>query len=517
MGILSKTKGIINRTSDRKEMVQRKSILQKVLLNVVLLVLFLIVQPGIYAQQPNVVLFIADDLGWADLSCYGNRFNESPHIDGLAKDGILFTSAYAGAPVCSPSRASLQSGQYPVRTGIIDFMLGHWRPFEEVVVPKNRQQYLPLETVTIAETLKKSGYKTGYFGKWHLGEGSEFHPLQQGYDEAYVGSGFYNVKYVPTRTGLEDKVSADQLAYFGDEFIDKHKSEPFFLIISYSDVHVPYDAEQELIDKYLDKPRVDGYPCHAVYAAMIEQMDKSIGRVLKKLEKENLLDNTLVVFTSDNGGSVSENPYPGITEGKFPIIHTTKRDTYPVDSPLQYMGTSNLPLRNEKGTVFEGGIRVPLIVCWGGNMSKGTQCDVPVIGIDLYPTIADVIGAALPRNQILDGVSIKPLFRGQGVERPYIFWYYPVYHHDVPSAAVRSGEWKLIRNLVDNTETLYNLKYDIGECTDLSKVYTDKLKELSEALTQWQREVRACVPVANKDFNADKRHVWGIHPDSVKH
>lgn len=492
----------------------------KIFQHITILLMLLVVCWELRAQekrtQPNIIFILADDLGWADLSCYGNQFNESPNIDKLARHGIRFTDAYSASPVCSPARASILSGQYPARTGIIDFIPGHWRPHEEVVVPMNRTQYLPTEIVTVAETLQKVGYATGYFGKWHLGDKFDHHPINQGFDEANVGVGYYNVKYSPPRESARDKISSEQLADFATEFIARHKAHPFFLFVSYFDVHVPYNAKEELIEKYLHKPNDPNYPCNAVYAASIEQMDQSVGRVVRRLEKMGLLDNTLIVFMSDNGGSVSENKYPNIKEGKFPVIAADRHHVYAVDDPLQYIGTANTPLRNEKGSVYEGGIRVPMIVSWSGRIKGETVRSEPVTTVDLYPTFVDVAGTTMPETQVADGLSLKSLFFGETITRDYIYWHYPVYHHDVPAAAIRNNDWKLIRNLVTNSYVLYNLKVDISESTDLSDVYPHKADELAKKLSSWQQEVKAPFPIPNADFNEEKRFIWGTHPTKIR-
>ncbi len=284
-------------------------------------------------KKPNIVFILADDLGWADLQCYGNKFNETPHLNKLASEGMCFVNAYATCPVSSPTRASIQSGQYPARVGVIDFIPGHWRPYEEVIVPKNRTQYLPEDIVTIGEIMKKAGYKTGYFGKWHLGDDPKHHPLNQGYDEANVGQGYYNVKFTPPRAEGSPKRFSELLADFGEEFIEENKTKPFFLFLAHFDVHVQLNADQDLIDKYLHKPHAEGYPCNAVYAAMIEHMDKSVGRIMKKLDESGLSDNTIVIFFSDNGAIITENKYPGIKENMMPMIAPTKRYIYE-NSPL---------------------------------------------------------------------------------------------------------------------------------------------------------------------------------------
>ena len=462
-------------------------------------------------EKPNIIFILEDDLGWADLPMYGNKFNEAPNLTKLASQGVQFSNAYAAGPVSSPTRASIMSGQCPARVGIIDFIPGHFRPYEEVTVPRNRTQYLPEEVVTIAESLKKAGYATGYFGKWHLGEETNHHPLNQGFDEANIGQGFYNTIFKPAREQSKDKIISERLTDFGIDFIDKHKKEPFFLYVAHWEVHCPYDSEKELIDKYLKKPKVDGYPCNAVYAAMIEQLDKTIGRLLEKLDKEGLTNNTIVFFYSDNGGVISENKYPEIKEEKFPMLMPSKQQIYKDDNnPLQYIGTSNAPLRGEKATLYEGGIREPLIIKWPAKLKGGKRTKAIVSSIDFYPSFLELAGVEKPENQVLDGISLLPcLLKNEFDADRVLFWHYPVYHHDVPAAAVRKGEWKLFKNLVTNTVVLYNLTVDLGETTDLSAVYPDKTKELNQLLENWQKEVKAEFPIPNPNFDKNKRYEWG--------
>jgi len=467
------------------------------------------------ARKPNIVFILADDLGWADLPVYGNKFNEAPNITKLASQGMRFTNAYAACPVCSPTRASIMSGQYPARVGIIDWIPGHWRPYEEVTVPVNRTQYLPEEIFTITEALKKSGYATALYGKWHLGSKMEHHPLNQGFDEANVGQGYYNVRFDPPREESPDKIMAERLADFGIDFIERHRDKPFFLFLSHWDVHVQFDAEQSRIDKYLKKPTVAGYPCHAVYAAMIEQLDHSVGRVLQKLESLGLRENTLVVFFSDNGGQISNDRYPGVEEEKMPLLVPSRNGLYSVGNPLRYIATSNLPLRGEKGNLYEGGIREPLIVSWPGRIKPGTVSKALVSSVDFYPTFLELTGAKKPVNQVFDGVSILPaLLKDEyGPERA-IYWHYPVYHHGFPASAIRKGDWKLIENLANGTLELFNLKTDLSESTDLTKAFPEKTKELYFLLKDWQKEVKAEFPVPNPWFDASLRFEWGKHPDS---
>jgi arylsulfatase A len=456
--------------------------------------------------RPNIVFILADDLGWADLPAYGNTFNEAPHIDKLAAEGVRFTNAYAACPVCSPTRASIQSGQYPARVGITDFITGHWRPYEEVIVPVNRTQYLPEEIVTIGEALKDAGYATGYFGKWHLGNNPEHHPLNQGYDEANVGQGFYNVSFNPPREINSPKRLSELLTDFGESFIENNRDNPFFLFLAHYDVHVQLDADQELIDKYLNKERKDNYPGNAVYAAMIEHLDLSVGRIVAKLEETGLEENTIIIFYSDNGGLISR-------FDKIPLLAKDKLPVYEND-PLQYIASSNAPLRAEKGTVYEGGIREPFIVKWPAKIKKGWVSEALVTSVDFYPTLLEIAGAEKHVGQVLDGKSLLPeLLDGFYNPDRAIFWHYPVYHHDVPAGAVRKGDWKLIENQVTRKVSLFNLRADISEAMDLADLFPEKTNELKTLLQNWQKEVNAEFPVPNPEFDETRRYEWGVHPD----
>jgi len=460
-------------------------------------------------KPPNIVFILADDLGWADLPSYGNKFNEAPNIEKLASQGVQFNNAYAANPVCSPTRASIQTGQYPARIGINDFLPGHWRPYEQLIVPTNKTQYLPLDYETIGEVLQKAGYKTGYFGKWNLGFTEKHYPKNQGYDESvvYNGGGFfdYNETMAPQTNFPEGTVLSEALTNLSVDFIDKNKDQPFFLFLAHYDVHVQLEAQDELIKKYLNKPKVDGYPSNAVYAAMVENVDTSVGRIMNKLEELNLSDNTIVVFFSDNGGLVSR-------FDEIPLVAKRNLHYYENDS-LQYIASSNKPLRAEKGTVFEGGIREPLIVKWPGKTKAGTKSDALIGGIDFFPTFAEMANAKIS-NQIIDGKSIVPDIIGESKDyERVIFWHYPVYHHDVPAGAVRKGDWKLIQFFDDNHLELYNLKNDIGETKDFTDEYPEKTKELFTLMEGWRNSVDAAMPVENPNFDENKRHEWGRHPD----
>ncbi len=461
-------------------------------------------------NQPNIIFILADDLGWADLPLYGNKFNEAPNISLLAEEGMRFDNAYAACPVCSPTRASIQSGQYPARVGITDFIVGHWRPYEEVIVPINRNQKLPLANITIAEKLKEKGYSTAYYGKWHLGWNEDI-PTNQGYDEqaVYNGGGFYGFpKHIdPPQEFPENQILSEALTDLSISFIERNKDNPFFLFLAHYDVHVQLDAQQELIDKYLKKDKVDDYTCNAVYAAMIENIDRSVGRIESKISELGLEEETMVIFFSDNGGLSAR-------FDEIPLIHKSKLFNYE-DDTLRYIATSNKPLRGEKGTVYEGGIREPLIVKWPGKIKQGSLNNSIVSSVDFYPTFLDITGITPDPEQKLDGISMMEILLSgeQVVERP-IFWHYPVYHHGVPASVVRKGDYKLIENLVDGSLELYNLKTDISEKNNLTDINPQIRKELYGILKSWQKDVKAEFPRSNPDFDPSRRFEWGKIPSS---
>ena len=464
-------------------------------------------------ERPNIVLIMADDLGWADLPCYGNQFNEAPHLDLLAQQGMRFTNAYAAAPVCSPTRVSIQSGQYPARLGINDFMIGHWRPYEKLRVPINKTQYLPHDITTMAEALQGAGYATGYYGKWHLGwEGSM--PDAHGYDDHRVHSRgtFYNLKtknaISPPDDSIDDEIRVSELLTdYSLDFIEENKEKPFFLMLSHYDVHVQLDADKDLIDKYLQKESWGDYPSNAIYAAMIEHIDRSVGRVMDKLKSSGLEENTILIFFSDNGGLVSR-------FDKIPLIVDDKQEIYE-DNDLLYVASSNAPLRAEKGTIYEGGIREPMIVRWPGKIKANTTSDHVMTSVDFYPTFLELSESIGDTSHILDGKSLVQSFTEQkeNLDRP-IYWHYPVYHHAEPAGAMRQGDWKLIENFTDNSLELYNIKEDIGEQNNLASTHSALAEEMQQSLSQWRSSVNAKLPVANPDFDESRRYEWGRHPDS---
>lgn len=445
---------------------------------------------------PNIVFILIDDMGWPDVEPYGHEFHETPHINQLAADGMRFTNAYAASPVCSSTRASIQSGQHPARVGITDFIPGHWRPFEALTVPINRTQWLPREVITVGEALGDAGYTTGYFGKWHLdGFDAVSLPTVQGYVEARTrrgGAHFdFGDMFEPPYTDLpDDAYLADVLTDDVVEFIDIHSDAPFFVTLAHYAVHIPLEAKEPTVEKYRNKDKPAQGINNPVYAAMIEHVDDSVGRVLQKLDDAGIADHTVVVLYSDNGGL---------------------RERF--DKSTGVIVSSNAPLRDEKGTVFEGGIRVPFIVKWPGVVERGSSSQALMASPDIFPTFADIAGAELPASQIVDGESLVPVLKGgeQSDDRA-IYFHYPHYHHMVPAGAVHQGDWKLIEFYDDSHVELYNLADDIGESHDLSEALPVKVADLRALLAAWREDAGALMPTVNERFDPERRGEWGEHP-----
>jgi arylsulfatase A len=433
-----------------------------------LVAVFALVGAGRAATPPNIVLILADDLGWADLPAYGNTFNETPRLDRLAREGMRFTQFYAG-PVCSPTRANLQSGRDQARFGITQHIPGHRRPYARLsdpVVPS----HLPLEVETFAERLRSAGYATGYFGKWHLG-GEGFSPTDQGWDKAIEFTG----NTVPPRIAgsTTPRRSTDFLAEQAIAFIQSAKSKPFLVQVSPSAVHIPLSTTPELLKKYQAKTPMANYPSRPEYAGLLEELDQCVGRIVDAIDQAGLRDNTLIVFLSDNGGLVHEQ------SGR--------------------VVTSNAPLRGEKGQLYEGGIRVPAIARWPGRIPAGHTSDVPAMTHDLHPTFLALAGVKAPPAGALDGVSIAPLLTDPRatLARETLYWHLPHYHHSTPASAIRRGDWKLIEFFEDDTVELYDLARDPGEKTNLASREPQRAQELRAALATWRREVGARLPQPN--------------------
>lgn len=445
------------------------------------------------AKPPNIIFIMADDLGWTDLAVQGSKYYETPNIDRLAAQGTRLLSHHH-CQNCQPTRAALMSGQYAPRTGVytvggIDRFDWTSRPLR----PVDNVTSLPLDKITIAQTLKAAGYATGMFGKWHLGESGEHHPGKRGFDEAISSAGkHFDFATNPKTDYAKGTYLADFLTDKAEDFIRRHASAgsaPFFLYLPHFGVHSPKQAKEELIARFKPKAAAGGHH-DPVYAAMIASVDESVGRVMALLDELNLADNTVVIFTSDNGG-VGGYTREGIKKGG---------DT-----------TDNAPLRSGKGSLYEGGTRVPFIVRWPGAAKPGTTTEVPTIHVDVYPTFLEIAGAKPPADYPLDGESLVPLFRDAGakLKRNAIFQHMPGYlgagegtWRSTPVSLVQSGEWKLMEFLEDRRFELYNLREDIGEKTNLATQQPEKAKELRAKLVAWREAINAPMPTANTDIKA---------------
>ncbi|MEO7319056.1 MAG: sulfatase [Chthoniobacteraceae bacterium] len=446
--------------------------------------------------RPNIVFILADDLGWADLGCYGSKFYETPHLDRLAKQGVRFTAAYAACNVCSPTRASILTGKYPARLHLTDWLPGRTdRPDQKLNRPVILQ-HLPLEEVTIAEALKEGGYSTAFIGKWHLG-GPALYPEKQGFDVNIGGCdkghppSYFSPYRIPTLPdGPPGEFLTDRLTEEAVKFIESAKGKPFFLYLSHYAVHTPLQARPEVIAKYQAKAgqlasaepefitdlgrQVRQIQRHATYAAMIESLDDSVGRVMNKLEELGLDRNTVIVFTSDNGGLSTAEGSP----------------------------TSNVPLRMGKGWNFEGGVREPLLVSWPGVAEPGSVCDAPMISTDYYPTLLEMARLPSRPQQHLDGVSLVPLLQGGTAPERALFWHYPHYSNQGggPGGAVRVGDFKLIEGFEDMRVQLFNLQTDVGEKHDLAAQMPEKTVALRGQLHAWREVVQAQMMTPNPDY-----------------
>lgn len=424
------------------------------------------------ADRPNFIVILADDLGWADLPCYGNRFHETPAIDRLAAEGMRFTCFYSGA-VCSPTRSNLQSGRHEARYGITQHIPGHRRPFAKLIDPAVPLQ-LPLEAETLAERLGAAGYATGYFGKWHLG-GAGFGPAEQGWKTVLE---FQKHEVPPAVSGSEGpRRAAAFLTGKAVDFIEEHRAEPFLLQVSHYAVHLPLSTTPALLEKYRKREKVPGFPCLPEYAGLLEELDTSVGDIVAAVESLGLAEKTMIVLLSDNGG----------------LVHDQSGKTY----------TSNAPLRGEKGTLYEGGIRVPAIVRMPGLVPAGTVCEEPSVTTDIPSTVLDLAGLAPAEGEPLDGLSLLPLLRDPVATFPHrtLYWHLPHYHHGTPASAIRRGEWKLIEFFEDGAVELYKLSSDVGESKGLAAENPAKTNELREALAAWRSAIGARLPVPNPDHD----------------
>jgi arylsulfatase A-like enzyme len=439
-------------------------------------------------QRPNVVFLLADDLGWTGLGCFGSDFYETPNLDRLAESGMKFTNAYAACTVCSPTRASIMTGMYPARLRLTDFIAGQNRPWAKLRIPAWNKG-LDHSYVTLAEALRDAGYKTAQVGKWHLNHAgrpvAEYGPESHGFEIA-IGKPRGTKGYVlPQRASESDESGSgyltDHLTDKAVEFIDETKDKPFFLYFAYHTPHTPIQGRKDLVEAFTKKVNADAVHKNPVYAAMVASLDQSAGRILERLDRHGIADNTLVIFTSDNGGLTQRyGKHDGFTE--------------------------NLPLRHGKGSAYEGGVRVPTIIRWPGVTKPGAVCDKPIISMDFYPTILDVTSAAGDKkhNKSVDGVSAAPLLRDSKatIERD-LFWHYPHYHAggDSPYSAVRSGDWRLIEFHEDSSLALYDLAADPGEQKNLARQVPTMAKELHNRLKNWREQIEAQMPSPNPNYD----------------
>jgi len=519
-------------------------------LRLLLLALVLSVARTLAAERmPNVVLFLVDDLGWRDLGSYGSTFHETPNLDRFARESVRFTQAYSACHVCSPTRASIMTGKYPARLHLTDWLPGRREfPFQRLTNAKVRP-HLAFEETTLAEALKEHGYATGHFGKWHLGEDPSG-PLQHGFDVQIPrwNKGWPNAGYhAPFRLDalsdapgdyLTDRLTDEALAY-----IEQNKDRRFFLYLSHFAVHDPIQGRADLVAKYQAKLQrhaaaspspfiLEGNPDaknplgraeldalikddafrehqvlpnqtvkikqqqdNAQFAAMVDNMDANFGRVIAKLAALGLSENTIVIFTSDNGGMSAAN------------FGRPDRVIPPNNLDAAY-ATSNLPLRGAKGWLYEGGIRVPLMIKWPGRSERGAVSSVPAISPDLYPSILEMIGVPARPTQHPDGVSLAGILRGEKqLAREALYWHFPHYsNHGMqsPGAAIRQGDYKLLEYFENQSVQLFNLREDVGEQRDLSREQPALAKKLTTMLHEWRKRVSAAMMDPNPNYTGPR-------------
>ena len=456
----------------------------KLLLLATLALVSLLTDGARAAGKPNIVFILADDLGWTDTATYGSKYYETPNIDRLATQGMKFTR-YHNCQNCQPTRAALMTGQYGARTGV--YTVGGIGRFEwegRPLRPVDNVTELPLDRATVAQQLKAAGYSTAMFGKWHLGNEGAHHPGKRGFDEAIVSMGqHFDFATNPKTEYPKGQYLADFLTDKAVDFIKRHKDGPFFLYLPHFGVHSPHDAKAELVDKFKPKAPVGGHK-NATYAAMIYSVDESVGRIMALLDELKLAENTVLIFSSDNGGVGGY-----VREG------------------IKQAGdiTDNAPLRSGKGSLYEGGTRDPFIVRWPGVTRPGSTTDVPAIHVDVFPTFLEIAGAAKPA-QPLDGESLVKLFRdpAASLQREAIYQHFPGYlgagkdsWRTTPVGLIEVGDWKLMEFFEDGRLELYNLHDDIGEAKNLANEMPEKAKELHTKMLAWRTEIKAPMPSAN--------------------
>lgn len=497
------------------------------------------------SEKPNVVFILIDDMGWRDLGCFGSDFYETPNIDRMAQDGIRFTSAYSSCHVSSPSRASILTGMYPASLGLTDWLPGRREyPFQRLGTTEVAQD-LPSGAETIAETMRSNGYHTALIGKWHLGETGSV-PQEHGFDihipDGYL-RGWPNTYYAPFGMngydGEEGDYLTDKMTDEAVNYIVQSRNEPFFLLLSHFAVHDPVEGRPDLVAKYTEKLKnmpvsrlapyiLEGnpddpnalspaelrklmddpvYAQHRIlphnlvkikqiqdnvhFAAMVESVDESVGKIVSTLDSLGLSENTILIFYSDNGGMSAANY--GNPNRVIPAGQTDKA-----------YSTSVAPLRGGKGWMYEGGLRVPMIVKWPGKIKRGSVSDIPVTGPDFYKTIVSMTGAEAPEGAGKDGMDLYPAMKGKKMEKRALFWHFPHYsNHGMlsPSGAVRLGDYKLIEYYWNGTVQLFNIAEDECETTDIASEHPEIVAELKSMLSAWREDVGAAMPSANLSFD----------------
>ncbi|MCC6126700.1 MAG: sulfatase [Pirellulales bacterium] len=458
-------------------------------------------------RRPNIVFILADDLGWRDTSLYGSTFYETPQIDRLARRGMRFCNAYAASPLCSPTRASIMTGLTPERIGItyplchiaeerLKAALAPQTPDDRKAIPCQTATRLSTDYYTLAEAFRDAGYATGHFGKWHLGA-EPYSALEHGFavdvphtpacepESGYLGPWKFLEKQ--HFTGVANEHLEDRMASEAIGFLRANRDKPFFLNYWAFSVHSPFDAKPEFVAKYRRKANPNHPQQCPIYAAMVQSLDDNVGRLLDALDEFHLTEHTIVIFFSDNGGNMYER-----ADGLLP--------------------TSNAPLRDGKGTLYEGGVRVPLLVVWPGRVQPDSQSEAFFSSVDFYPTLLEMAGLKAKSGQTFDGVSQAPVLQGQAAVREAVYGCFPQYFpsaKSLPSSSVRVGDWKLIRFHCDNADQtdrfeLYNLREDLGESKNLAAEFPQKVQTLDALLGRHLREIGAIVPQPNPGYRKTK-------------
>jgi arylsulfatase A-like enzyme len=469
---------------------------------------------GIHAQStekehPNILFILVDDLGYHDLGYTGSRFYETPNIDKLASEGMAFNNAYAASPICSPSRAAIMTGRYPARLNLTDYIPGnrHYGPHPDQKLASHPfNLFLNPQETTIAEAFKSNGYATFFAGKWHLGEKLVDHPENHGFEinvggnhTGHPSGGYfspYNNPQLPD--GPKGEYLTDRLTDETIAFVSRKREKPFFALLSFYTVHLPLQGKPEKVERYQNKSRqmqLEGEPFdqqnktyiknhqdNPHYAAMVESLDENVGRLMQVLSTTGLDKNTMIVFTSDNGGMATSNL-------------------------AKQIPTSNAPLRTGKGYLYEGGIRVPLVFRWPETIMAGSSSELLVTGTDFYPTLLEMAGLKLLPEQHVDGNSLSSLLKGESLVNRPLFWYFPHYSGGLggrPSAAIRDMNYKLIHFFEDNRNELYDIEGDLEEDRDLGKKLPGKRKQLNRKLQNWMREMEVKLPYPNPSYQPEK-------------